>query len=68
MSNCQKCTIQNELPNEKNYSDEVAIWTELDIKMPKKYYSLCEYCYQVITEKDGDISDVIEREKKHGIY
>ena len=23
---------------------------------------------QIITEKDGDISDVIEREKKHGIY
>ena len=29
----------------KNYSDEVAIWTELDIEMPKDFYSLCEHCY-----------------------
>ena len=31
MSNCQKCNVHNELSNDKNYSDEVAIWTELDI-------------------------------------
>ena len=67
MSNCQKCTIQNELPNEKSYSDEVAIWTELDIKMPKKYYSLCEYCYQVITENNEDISDVKIKENKNEV-
>ena len=52
MSNCQKCNVHNELSNDKNYSDEVAIWTELDIQMPKDYYSLCEHCYQEENEDD----------------
>ena len=33
----------------------------------KKYYSLCEYCYQVITENNEDISDVKIKENKNEV-
>ena len=46
MSNCQKCNVQNELSDDENFSDEIEIWTESDILMPKNYYSLCEHCYK----------------------
>ena len=58
MSNCQKCNVHNELSNDKNYSDEVAIWTELDIQMPKDYYSLCKLGYYLEETKDKTLKNI----------